>query len=141
MKSKTIYEGSIVLGIIMLVTAHFMGLCINGLCSEDWLIKNLIFGMVVECFSFYYLTKFIKAGGVTLYQRTRNPNALIEYYMRIRGVSFSLLIYAIVILIRPILLNSDSKNGIFVISIIIGIFSLTIFTSATKNINRIRNRR
>ena len=141
MKSKTIYEGSIVLGIIMLVAAHFMGLCINGLCSENWLIKNLIFGMVVECFSFYHLTKFIKAGGVTLYQRTRNLNALIEYYMRIRGVSFSLLIYAIAILIRPISLNSDSKNGIFVISIIIGIFSLTIFTSATKNINRIRNRR
>ena len=141
MKSKTIYEGSIVLGIIMLVAAHFMGLCINGLCSEDWLIKNLIFGMAVECFSFYYLTKFIKAGGVMLYQRTRNLNALIEYYMRIRGVSFSLLIYAIAILIRPISLNSDSKNEIFVISIIIGIFSLTIFTSATKNINRIRNRR
>ena len=100
-REKTIYEGPMVLGIIILVTAHFMGLCLNGLCSDDWLIRNLILGTAVEFFMFIYLHKQINEGAKTLYRETRNLGLIVNYYQKIRGYAFIGFFYVITFCMFP----------------------------------------
>ena len=140
-RKKTIYEGTIFTVIVILVTAHFMGQCVNGLCSEDWLIKNLIMGVIIEILSFFYLQKFISDGGLTVFQQTKNIKKLLNYYKKIRLFSIAAALYATCLMIQPYVIIKNNLKGTYLEILIILFFSLSVFTSTTKDINRIKNRR
>nr|MBR6100196.1 hypothetical protein [bacterium] len=140
-RKRTIYEGIIVLGLMILVTAHFMGLCVNGLCSDEWLIKNLMLGTAFEAFLFFYLHKFLKGGALVLYHETNNPELLIKYYKKIRGYSIIVGIYSVILWIQPRAIDEAFINGTILTSSILVFFALSVFVTTSLSINRINNRR
>lgn len=140
-REKTIYEGPMVLGIIILVTAHFMGLCLNGLCSDDWLIRNLILGTAVEFFMFIYLHKQINEGAKTLYRETRNLGLIVNYYQKIRGYAFIGFFYVITFCMFPNTRKDNTIMGTILVAVILLIFSASVILQTTNSINRIKNRR
>jgi hypothetical protein len=141
MRKKTIYEGIIVLGIGILLIAHYVGQCVNGLCAENWLIFNLVGGMAAVAIALYYILSFAKDGGLTVYRETKNIESVISYYKKIRLVGLFGFVYSVFMWFKSsINLDGEYKGG-FVTFAIILIASVIIVVVLSSHINRITNRR
>jgi hypothetical protein len=140
-REKTIYEGVVISAIIILVVAHFIGLCVNGLCTQDWLIKNLVLCAAIILFFFVYLHKQIRTGGLILYRETANLGMVVNYYQRIRTCSTIGVFYAIAYSFLPDCFKQEAIKGNVITILIILFVSLSVFFTTTADISRIKNRR
>lgn len=140
-EKKVIYEGLIVAGIAVLVIAHFMGYCVNGLCSDDWLPINLVLGTGLESFAFVYIHRHIKEGGLILYHETGKLDAAINHYRKVRMYAIFGIFYVAAFAMLPISRTPETIKGTYLTIIILLIFVISVLYSTTSDINRIKNRR
>ena len=138
---KVIYEGLIVAGIAVLATAHFMGFCVNGLCTQEWLIRNLVLGTGIELFAFVYIHKHIKEGGLTLYHETGNLDVVINHYRKVRLCAIIGIFYVIIFVMFPNTRTLEAIKGTYLTAVVLLIFALSVMFSTTSDIARIKNRR
>ena len=141
MRKKVIYEGIIVLGIGILLAAHYVGHCINGLCAQNWLAFNVVGGIAAVALAVYYILSFARDGGLTVYRETQNLKKVLYYYKRIRLLGVFGFAYSICIWLKSTIRFEEFCKGDFVTFAIILIASVIVVVVMSSHISRINNRR
>lgn len=140
-------ERLLILGILILVTAYFMGLCVNGICTSDWTIWNIAIALSLQVSSIVYMYDYLRDRAKELLENGYNVNRAINMYVRTRkcavfGIFCSLALWAI-----PT--NSDIQNfngtvlttlDLFTISLIVTIYTTSVIKYLNKEKMRRKNR-
>lgn len=65
------------------VVATILCLCLNGICTEDWLVKNVILCSMAEVTLFVWMIVHIRKGTSEILKQTRSLQAVKSLYQRI----------------------------------------------------------
>lgn len=103
-KIGPILDGVIAIWFLLVVASTFLGMCLSGLCSPDWLKTNVVLGSVAEILFFVWLVRHIQRGASYLVRETKSLLVVRAFYLRVVFLSM------IVVLFGVIAFNFASKS-------------------------------
>ena len=80
-----------VIGILLLFVVSFLWMCVDGLCTPDWLLPNVILSCVGEVLLCYVLVRHIRRGATRL-----RGSRVKDFYKRIFLLSLLWILFGIV---------------------------------------------
>ena len=141
-KVRGIYEGFIALSFMFFVAASFIAISLLGLCTADWLPRNLIIGGIAEVVLFIWGIKFLKEGTIEIYNETNSPRLVKELYIRVLYLMLFSILFSLILIIFPYgILSSDGErsNGILFYTLNIAVpalFFLIWMSIGIRKINK-----
>ena len=141
MRKDVMNEGILILGLGFLLCAHFMGLCINGLCSPDWVTKNLLLSIAVELVLCYSLYHYIYDSAVAVFRETKSIDEVISVFIRVRMYAIFGVFYSFAIWAFPGNIVEETIKGTMLTSSNLLIISISVIILTSITISNLRKRK
>lgn len=71
-KVNAIFEGVIFLWVWLIVAMTFLSMCLSGMCSPDWLFRNVVISSIAEIIFFVWIVVNIQKGTLDVLRETKN---------------------------------------------------------------------
>ena len=137
-KVRGIYQGFFALSFMFFIAATFICISLLGLCTEDWLPRNLVIASIAEVIIFIWGIVFLKKGASEVLEESHSVKLVKDLYVRISYLMGFGISYAIIILTfhhpNPI---DNSLNPILIYSLNIIVPALFFLVWALIVISRI----
>jgi len=108
-KVRENFSGFFLLSFMYLVAASFIYACLQGICDEDWLSKNLAIGYTAEAIIFVWSVRFLKNGASEIRKKSHGFKLVKKFFGRVAylmglGIAFASIILCLYY-------DSDTMNG------------------------------
>lgn len=71
-KINAIFEGVIFLWIWLIVSMTILSMCLSGMCSPDWLFRDVVITSIAEIILFVWIVVNIQKGSLEVLRETKN---------------------------------------------------------------------
>ena len=141
-KAKVVYDGVSLLGFFFFVVATFLCMCLSGICTEDWLTRNIIFSIIAEVILFIWIILRICKGRSEIIAETNNFNMVKDMYKSILILSgFGILFACMWFIIEAALFEfKDASDPLIIYAFNVLGFSSFFFIWMSISIYRINRK-
>ena len=94
-KVRIVFEGVVIIGLLLFVDITALSLCLDGICTEDWVATKVTICSVIEVVLCIWMYNHIRKGSSEILRKTRDLELLKSLYIKIKyyalfGIVFGL---------------------------------------------------
>ncbi len=83
-KVRIVFEGVVVIGLLLFVDITALSLCLKGICEENWVATNVTICSIIEVILCIWIYNHIRKGAIEILRKTRNLELLKELYTKVK---------------------------------------------------------